>query len=508
MKPSTRTAPRRLIARVMLVSAAAAVVAAPIAVSAQTTRTTGTRPGATAPRTTTSRTTGTRTPINRPGATTAAARAAAARDAARAQATTPAPATPAPAPAPGAVQILPGQTGGNNVFRPTARINDEILTATDVEQRVALVRLANRGVIPDDQLAGVRQEVFQTLVDEILKIQEARANDITVPQADVDAEFARIAASQRLTPAQFTRNLAQAGSSATTLKQQIRGDMAWQRLLARNIQPFTNVSEEEVRGRLTQLEAQRGAVEYRVGEIYLPATPETLQATAETARRMMQALAQGANFQELATRNSRASSAAAGGDLGWVRLDQLPATMASALGEMQPGQLNGPIEVPGGVSVLLLIDKRQVLTADPRDAVLSLKQITLSFPAGTPEPRAAELANNFIARTRTINGCGQADAVAQSLGAEVRSQDSVAVRSLPAPLQTALTQLQVGQVTQAFGSPQTGVSVLVLCGREAPQSAATPSAEQLADRLREERIQLRATRYLRDIRRDAVIEYR
>jgi peptidyl-prolyl cis-trans isomerase SurA len=50
---------------------------------------------------------------------------------------------------------------------------------------------------------------------------------------------------------------------------------------------------------------------------------------------------------------------------------------------MAPGQLAGPIEIPGGFSILYLIDKRQVLTADPRDAVLSLKQISIAFPKGT-----------------------------------------------------------------------------------------------------------------------------
>jgi peptidyl-prolyl cis-trans isomerase SurA len=46
---------------------------------------------------------------------------------------------------------------------------------------------------------------------------------------------------------------------------------------------------------------------------------------------------------------------------------------------MQAGQLAGPVEVPGGFSILYLIDKRKVLTADPRDAVLSLKQISIAF---------------------------------------------------------------------------------------------------------------------------------
>jgi peptidyl-prolyl cis-trans isomerase SurA len=394
-----------------------------------------------------------------------------------------------------------------NVFRPTARVNDEIITATDVEQRVALVRIANRGVIPPEQLEGVRAEVFSQLVDEMLKIQEATANEVEIESAEVEREFARISAAQRMTPEQFTTFLAANGSSAASMRQQIRGEIAWQNLLGRNIEPFTNVSEEEVAGRIAALEARRGSQEYRVGEIYLPATPDTMAATVETARRIADALSAGASFSEQAQRFSRASTAAAGGDLGWVRADQLPATMAEAVQTMQPGQLAGPVPTPGGISILYLIDRRQVLTADPRDAVLSLKQISLNFQPGTTPQRATELAANFANQTRAIAGCGQADAVAASLGAELVSRDQIAVRDLPAPLQATLTALQIGQVTQPFGSPQEGVSVLVLCGRDLPGDTSLPSTDAVADNIRQERVNRRAQRYLRDLRRDAVIEY-
>lgn len=395
----------------------------------------------------------------------------------------------------------------SNVFRPTARVNDEIITATDVEQRVALVRIANGGNIPADQLDAVRQQVFNQLVDEILKIQEARAQELTVEVSEIDQEFARIAAAQRMTAEQFSRFLAENGSSAASMRQQILGEAAWQRLLGRNIEPFTNVSQEEVTSLVERLQSQRGTVEFRVAEIYLPATPDTLAATVETARRIAQALAEGAPFAQLAQRHSRASSAAVGGDLGWVRINQLPTSMGEEVQRMQPGQLAGPLQVPGGISIIYLVDQRQVLTADPRDATLSLKQISLNFPEGLSVARATELAANFANQTRTIAGCGQADAVAASLGAELISRDQIAVRDLPPQLQATLATLQIGQVTQPFGSPEAGVSVLVLCGRDMPQEVTIPSTDDIAENIRRERVNRRAQRFLRDLRRDAVIEY-
>ena len=85
---------------------------------------------------------------------------------------------------------------------------------------------------------------------------------------------------------------------------------------------------------------------------------------------------------------------------------QLPAELATAAREIQPGQLVGPIELSGGFSILYLIDKRQVLTADPRDAVLSLKQVSITFPAGTDSALASRKANEFAQAMKGATSIG------------------------------------------------------------------------------------------------------
>ena len=395
-----------------------------------------------------------------------------------------------------------------NVYRPSATVNGEIITSTDIEQRMALIRIANNDAeLPAEQIERLRQQVFSNLIDEKLQIQEARSADIAIDENVVNEQFARLATRFRQTPEQFTTYLSERGSSAAAVKQQIRGEYAGDRLLARNIQSTTNVSTEEVESVVQRMNEAKGQDEFHLGEIYLSATPENAASVTENGQKIVQALQAGGSFAAYARQFSEASTAVVGGDLGWVRAGQLPTSMAQAAMQMQPGQLVGPIEVPGGVSIILMLDRRQVLTADPRDATLSLKQIALDFPAGTTEARAGELAEKFAAATRGIAGCGAADAVAESLGASVVSRDNIAMRDLPAPLQATLMNLQIGQTTQPFGSPDQGVSVLVLCGRDMPNTVTAPDLQQIEQRLLEDKVNKRAQRYLRDLRRDAVIEY-
>ncbi|SCW48594.1 peptidyl-prolyl cis-trans isomerase SurA [Sphingobium faniae] len=394
-----------------------------------------------------------------------------------------------------------------NVRKATAIVNSRIITGTDVDQRLALIIAANGGKVPDEEKERLRVQVLRNLIDETLQIQEAAANDIRVPAEEINQSYERVAANFRQSPAQFDQYLRAQGSSAASIKRQIEGELAWSRLLRRNIQPFVNVSEEEVKSVVDRLNAAKGSDEFRIGEIYLSSTPENTAQIESNARNIIEQIKQGGSFQAYARQFSEASTAAVGGDLGWVRPAQLPDALAQAAHEMQVGQLAGPIAVPGGMSILYVMDKRKVLTADPRDSLLSLKQLSISFPAGTTKEQASQKAGAFADAIKDIKGCGQANELGAKIGADVIDNDNVKVRDLPPQLQDILLGLQIGEATPPFGSINEGVRVLILCGRDDASAGGAPSADQIMAQMEEERVNKRARIYLRDLRRDAIIEY-
>lgn len=394
-----------------------------------------------------------------------------------------------------------------NVRKATAIVNGRIITGTDVDQRLALILAANGGKVAPEEKERLRVQVLRNLIDETLQIQEAAAQDINIPKAEIDQSYERVAANFRQSPAQFDQYLRAQGSSATSIKRQIEGELAWSRLLRRNVQPFVNVSQDEVKSVVDRMNAAKGSEEMRIGEIYLSAAPENQAQIIANARNIIDQIKQGGSFAAYARQFSEASTAAVGGDLGWVRPGQLPEELAQAANDMQVGQIAGPIAVAGGVSIIYVMDKRKVLTADPRDALLSLKQLSIGFPAGTTKEQANAKAAAFAAQTKTLKGCGQANELGGKIGADVVDNDNVKVRDLPPQLQEILLGLQVGEATPPFGSINEGVRVLVVCGRDDSASAAAPNAEQIMAQLEEERVNKRARIYLRDLRRDAVIDY-
>jgi peptidyl-prolyl cis-trans isomerase SurA len=140
--------------------------------------------------------------------------------------------------------------------------------------------------------------------------------------------------------------------------------------------------------------------------------------------------------------------------------------------------------------------------------VLSLKQIAITFPANISKQQAQPKVSAFAEGLKTLQGCGKVADLAKQLNAEVIDNDQVKVRDLPPQLQPIVLGLRVGESTPPFGSSDDGVRALVVCGRDEPQQAAVPSFDEIQSQMSDERVNLRARRYLRDLRRDAVIEYR
>lgn len=394
------------------------------------------------------------------------------------------------------------------IVKATAIVNGEVITQTDIDQRLALLAIANNQPIPKDEEERLRVQVLRNLIDETLQIQAADAAGIKVSDADINRTIVRVAEGVKRTPAQLADYLKENGSSIRSIRRQIHGEIAWQRLQRQKIESQVSVGDDEVKAVIDRLTASKGAQEYRVGEIYLEATPATQAQVAQQAEQIVAALRQGASFAGYARQYGQSSAAAVGGDLGWVRPEQLPEQLAEALVQMRPGQLSAPIPVPGGISIIAVQDTRKVLTADPRNAVLALKQVSISFPPGTTAAAAEPMLQKFATMAQDIGGCGGADKVAAEFKGDVVQSDNVKLRELPPALQDMMMSMQVGQATRPFGSIEDGVRVLVICGRDEDQGAGAPNPDAVFAQMQEERVNLRARRYLRDLRRDAVIDYR
>jgi peptidyl-prolyl cis-trans isomerase SurA len=231
-------------------------------------------------------------------------------------------------------------------------VNGDPITALDIEQRGKLMQLSTHK-------APARQDVIEELINDRLKVREAKKFGLEVTAAEVDAAFAGMAGRMRRTVEQFTQALAQSGVNANTLKAKIKADVTWQQLVRGRYQAAFQIAEKDI------LTAMDGKADDTVGYDYTlrpilfivpPGSPETFvdgrKREAEALRGRFQGCEDGIAFaralKDVAIREQIIRSSA-----------DIPAELRKVLESIEVGKLTAPEVTKAGVEVFAVCAKKE-----------------------------------------------------------------------------------------------------------------------------------------------------
>ncbi len=375
-----------------------------------------------------------------------------------------------------------------------AIVNDTVISTFDVRQRANLL-LVSAGIQSTPEMEQrARAQALRDLVDEHLQLAEAKHFEIEVSDEQVERRIADIARQNQTDLAGLAQQLASQGISISTLRTQLRADIAWQRLMSGMYGSRVRVSEVEVRETQERIAASATQTQYQLSEIFLPAETEAEFAEMEQgAMRLLQEMQRGAPFPLVARQFSRSASAAAGGDIGWISAPELAPELQPVADQLQQGQVSLPIRTPNGVYLLAMRERRAGAPAGATSLV-RLRQITA--PAGR---------ENALARVqRRIAGCDDLeDAVSSVPDASVIDLGQAAEADLSPVVVERIAGVAVGSASRVQVDGDLASS-FVVCSREAGGSA-VPDRQEIEGRLREQELTMLSERYLRNLRREATI---
>lgn len=388
-------------------------------------------------------------------------------------------------------------------------VNDEVISAYDVQQRLGLVVASTGGVRNQEELMRLRDQVLSSMVDERLQLQEAAQYEVEVSDAEIDDAYMRVSSNFNQTPENFEEFLTGFGSSRLTLTDQLRAEFAWQALVRGRLGSQVTISDEDVESTIEQIKANKGKYEYRLSEIYLILdNPNRAKIVRQRAERLVKQVADGAQFAVVARQFSESATAARGGDLGWVGESQLTPEVEAAVSKLAVLEISEPITTAGGVYVLQLRDRRRILSADPLDVQLDLTQVVLPFDNESTQEDLEGWAAKAEELRPTITSCAQSQTFADQLpeGTVHMPIGFISLRELGPELASTLGQLTEGMPSEPLAS-QDGIRVFFVCGTQQPDIK-PPDFDTVFNRLTEQRLTMMARRYLRDLRRDAIVDYR
>lgn len=118
-------------------------------------------------------------------------------------------------------------------------VNDQAITNYAIDQRARLLKLTGAK-------GNVRDEATEQLIDEALQRQEAKRGNVQVSDAQVDDAFAEIATRVKLSPQNFATALSQNGVNPETLKERLRVQLAWSRVVGTRFRSSRKVTEQDL----------------------------------------------------------------------------------------------------------------------------------------------------------------------------------------------------------------------------------------------------------------------
>ena len=153
---------------------------------------------------------------------------------------------------------MPRAGQGQTEQRIAAVVNDELITAYDLEARMKLVIVSTRLPNTFETRRRISGQVLRTLIDERLKMQEAKRRNISVSNREVLRAKANIEKQNQLPKNGLDQMLQQNHVPLEAMEEQLRSAIAWSKLLSRRLRPRITIGEEEIDETLNGSSPDRG----------------------------------------------------------------------------------------------------------------------------------------------------------------------------------------------------------------------------------------------------------
>jgi peptidyl-prolyl cis-trans isomerase SurA len=394
--------------------------------------------------------------------------------------------------------------------RVIASVNDDIISTYDLDQRMRLL-IVTAGIQPtNDNIPEIEREALSSLIDERLELQELKREEkeqkftIIATDADVDDEVADIAKQNNTTPGQLLASLAQQGVGADTFRGQLRAEISWQRWIRGRYGSRLRIGEDQIKAFQQRVAAEANKPKYLISEVLIDTQRAGgAQQAVNEATQLIAQLHQGAPFQAVARQFSSDSTAANGGNAGWVTPGQFPPEVDAALEQMRPSTLSAPIPTKDGVYIIYLQEKQ----AGGGAMLISLKQAAIALAADATQDQMDAAKAKLEALKPQLHGCDNFETIAAKADGVVAGDLGEAdVKDLAPAFKDAALTLQIGQVSEPLRSDQ-GLHLIAVCNKRT-NAAQGMDRDEIENLLFGKQLSMISKRYVRDLRNSADIETR
>lgn len=391
-------------------------------------------------------------------------------------------------------------------------VNEGVITSNELADKVRYyekqIQLSGGSISDMDSL---KKQVLERMIRDKVQLQQAAQFGIQIDDISLNRMIDAMAKKNNMSLSQLRATLEQEGIDFGDFRSQTRDELIIQELQKRMVADKVNVTPQEIKQFLeSSMQQDKSGTEFHLLHILIAtpedASPDDIQHAKNKAENIYQQLLQGADFKQLAIRESNGSNALNGGDLGTRKANELPELFLQAIEGMQQGEISNPVRSASGFHILKLAGSNSNVEMVTQTHV---RHILINTSADTSDDNARESLLDIKKRIEQGEEFADlANEYSEDPGSKVKGGDLGWANPgtfVPA-FERVMSSLADGEISEPFKS-QFGWHIMqVLERREIDMTKSVMEAKAM-QAIRTRKIDEELRLWLRRIRDEAYIEY-
>jgi len=256
-------------------------------------------------------------------------------------------------------------------------VNGEPITNYDIEQRTKLNFLSTHK-------QAARQDVINELIDEKVKIKEAKKFGVDPGSTDVDQAYTSMSQRMHITTEQLTKSLETQGIRPETLKARIKADMVWTSLVRGRYKESLQVGEKDVAAAVREKGDEKSEVEafeYKLQPVVLIVPRGSPPAAIDVRRKEAEALRERVQSCEEANSYFKSIQSAAIRDVVTKTTADIPEVLRGVLDKTPIGHLTPPEVTKQGIEMVVLCGRKPTTIDTPKKREIREKMFAGKYEA-------------------------------------------------------------------------------------------------------------------------------
>jgi peptidyl-prolyl cis-trans isomerase SurA len=228
-------------------------------------------------------------------------------------------------------------------FGIVATVNGTAITSLDIENRMKYMQKTEKA-----GKNNLKDVALKAIITDILKKGDAAEQEIDVTQEEMQLAFEELEQKNGIKSGYLEPAMKAKGVSFDIMREQVKIQILWQKIMGRNVRPKVSVSDAEIEEGAKKIASANYGGDVNISEFVARLDKEGVN----IINYVVEQLGRGASFEELTRNYSIGSTAANGGQMGWIKETQMGQKMQEILRAKAPGSVIGPIKGDDSIRII------------------------------------------------------------------------------------------------------------------------------------------------------------